>query len=129
MIKDTGLEFDKDGLMPQVSRINIDLLKQFDALAYYKLNPPKILRWEWSKGQILAVIQQNAINMEDKLRTPDEHITRLHAKALLENTETGNSYTLLVSILHVRRVTNNLKSATSTGYDSSGDTIYKVTKR
>jgi anhydro-N-acetylmuramic acid kinase len=69
-----GLEYDDKGTISSSGKINSDLLKELNALEFYKLSYPKSLGFEFVKEIVLPIIESHEISIEDKLATFTEHI-------------------------------------------------------
>ncbi len=67
-------EFDENGKMASRGDINMDLLAQLNALAYYSLTPPKTLGKEWFDKNLSTLITDRSVPVEARMRTMTEHI-------------------------------------------------------
>ncbi|MBN2212871.1 MAG: anhydro-N-acetylmuramic acid kinase [Bacteroidales bacterium] len=74
MCRRMGLEFDDKGRIASGGKINYDLLKQLNALAYYRRESPKSLSREWLETDFLPVIENAGLETATILRTACEHI-------------------------------------------------------
>jgi len=74
LARQTGEEFDKDGIRASKGEINIKLLKELNSLRYYYKKYPKSLSREWFEKEFLPVIEKYRCSVETKLRTLCEHI-------------------------------------------------------
>jgi anhydro-N-acetylmuramic acid kinase len=79
-----GLAFDKDGKLAASGKINIDLLKKLNSLAYYKLKGSRSLGYEDFEKQILPLLKTKTSNV-DLLATFTEHIAQQIAQVLNAN--------------------------------------------
>lgn len=75
-----GKKYDPNGTLARKGKINDDLLKQLNALKYYKQEPPKSLGKEWVLETIFPVLKKSGSNPFDMLRTYTEHISMQIAK-------------------------------------------------
>ncbi len=69
-----GLDYDDKGAISKTGQLNIELLKELNALGYYKKSFPKSLGFEFVKTVVLPMIEKYTIPTEDKMRTFTEHI-------------------------------------------------------
>lgn len=79
-----GLAFDKDGKLAASGKINTDLLKKLNSLAYYKLKGSRSLGYEDFEKQILPLLRTKTSNI-DLLATFTEHIAQQIAQVLNAN--------------------------------------------
>lgn len=68
-----GFEYDEDGHLAKQGQLNRQLLEKLNAQAYYAQKPPKSLGYEWTKANILPLLDP-AEDQRDLLRTAVEHI-------------------------------------------------------
>ena len=87
-----GLAFDKDGKLAASGKINKDLLKKLNSLAYYKLKGSRSLGYEDFEKQLLPFLKTKTSNI-DLLATFTEHIAQQIAQVLNAN----NLKTVLVT--------------------------------
>lgn len=69
-----GLEYDDKGKLSNSGKINSELLKELNALEFYRLSYPKSLGFEFVREIVLPIIESYEISIEDKLATFTEHI-------------------------------------------------------
>jgi anhydro-N-acetylmuramic acid kinase len=69
-----GLEYDNEGKIAQKGKLNLELLNELNALAYYSKPFPKSLGFEFVKEIVLPLIENHSIAIEDKMHTFTEHI-------------------------------------------------------
>jgi anhydro-N-acetylmuramic acid kinase len=69
-----GLNYDDKGEIARSGKINSDLLKELNAIDYYKKPIPKSLGFEFVKEIMLPLIEKYSISIEDKMHTFTEHI-------------------------------------------------------
>lgn len=75
-----GKEYDKDGTMAALGKIDISLLTQLNILDYYKRPFPKSLPNSFGTDVVFPIIQSYSLSVQDKLRTYIEHIsTQIHS--------------------------------------------------
>ncbi|WP_035668221.1 anhydro-N-acetylmuramic acid kinase [Flavobacterium sp. 83] len=77
-----GLDYDNKGIISKTGKINETLLKQLNALDFYKKAFPKSLGFEFVKETVLPLIERFEIAIEDKLCTFTEHVALQIALAL-----------------------------------------------
>jgi anhydro-N-acetylmuramic acid kinase len=87
-----GLAFDTDGKLAASGKINKDLLKKLNSLAYYKLKGSRSLGYEDFEKQLLPFLKTKTSNI-DLLATFTEHIAQQIAQVLNAN----NLKTVLVT--------------------------------
>lgn len=71
-----GIDFDRDGEMARVGKINRSLLEKLNNLEFYSLQGPKSLGREWVEEVVIPLIDKyiSSDNINDKLATFCEHI-------------------------------------------------------
>jgi len=77
-----GLDYDDKGKISRSGKINSELLKNLNDLAFYKKTFPKSLGFEFVKEMVLPIIETYSIPTEDKMHTFTEHIAQQTALAL-----------------------------------------------
>ena len=77
-----GLDYDDKGKIARSGKTNSDLLKELNALDYYKKSFPKSLGFEFVKELVLPLIEKHSISIEDKMHTFTEHIALQTSLAL-----------------------------------------------
>lgn len=77
-----GFDYDDKGNISKSGRLNTDLLKELNALDYYRKSFPKSLGFEFVKEIILPLMEKYTIPTEDKMQTFTEHIAFQTALAL-----------------------------------------------
>ena len=83
-----GLAYDDKGKIAKSGNLNIELLNELNALAYYKKPFPKSLGFEFVKEIVLPLIENYSISIEAKMNTFTEHIAYQTYKALPQRTGT-----------------------------------------
>ena len=68
-----GFDYDNRGKIAASGKVDEVLLKQLNALHYYKLNYPKSLGLEWVHSDIFPLIDSFQLSTKDILRTVVEH--------------------------------------------------------
>lgn len=81
-----GLEYDDKGQIARMGKPDLILLKDLNALEYYKTTFPKSLGFEFVKETVLPLMEQKTISAEDKLHTFTEHIAFQVSEALTSKT-------------------------------------------
>lgn len=74
LANELGKEYDKSGEIAKSGKLNIELLKQLNALSYYKMSSPKSLGYEWVNDNIFSLLKNSDIPTKELLRTIIEHI-------------------------------------------------------
>ena len=64
-----GQDFDEDGQLASSGKINEELLKELNALNFYKKKPPKSLGIEWVNSDVIPLIERYDLEIPDILRT------------------------------------------------------------
>jgi anhydro-N-acetylmuramic acid kinase len=77
-----GLDYDDRGQLAGSGKLNVNLMKELNALDYYKKPFPKSLGFEFVKETVLPLIEKYRIPTEDKMRTFIEHIAIQTSDAL-----------------------------------------------
>ena len=77
-----GFEYDDKGTLSRSGKMNPDLFKELNDLAYYKKAHPKSLGFEFVKEIILPLIENHAIPTADKMHTFTEHLAYQTSLAL-----------------------------------------------
>ncbi|OIQ18846.1 anhydro-N-acetylmuramic acid kinase [Lacinutrix sp. MedPE-SW] len=111
-VSNLGFDFDDKGEIAKSGSINKALLKELNALPFYKKNHPKSLGLEWVNKNIFPLIDSYKLSTPDILRTFVEHIvmqietvinTKTKASILLTGGGVFNSF--LINRINSR--TNN----------------------
>ena len=84
-----GLEYDPEGRNAAKGKVLTEWLQELNALAYYELEAPKSLGFEWVEKQILSRIDLTTGSIEDQLRTIVEHIAMQISNELNNNIGEG----------------------------------------
>lgn len=69
-----GLEYDDKGMLASEGMINEDLLRELNALDFYKQSAPKSLGIEFLNAYIKPILNKYTLSVEDYLATLVEHI-------------------------------------------------------
>ena len=80
------MDYDDKGKIARSGKTNSDLLKELNALDYYKKSFPKSLGFEFVKELVLPLIEKHSISIEDKMHTFTEHIALQTSLALPNKT-------------------------------------------
>lgn len=81
-----GLDYDDKGKIASSGKVDSNLLKELNALDYYKKTFPKSLGFEFVKELVLPLIEKHSISIEDKMHTFTEHIALQTSLALPNKT-------------------------------------------
>lgn len=82
LANEAGKEFDDEGAMASVGKINEQLLNRLNALDYYSKPYPKSLANDFGTDIVFPLIKKSAIDTYDALRTYGEHIVFQLRKAI-----------------------------------------------
>jgi anhydro-N-acetylmuramic acid kinase len=88
-----GWNFDDEGTLARDGNIDLSLLGELNALAYYSQQPPKSMGMEWVSENILPFIAGGKTAIPDLLRTFTEHI----ALQVVRATQDAGNKKLLVT--------------------------------
>ncbi|WP_418264885.1 anhydro-N-acetylmuramic acid kinase [Flavobacterium faecale] len=77
-----GLDYDDSGKIARSGEINEALLKELNALNFYRQKHPKSLGFEFVKEEVLPIMESYEISIKDKLATFVEHVATQTALAL-----------------------------------------------
>lgn len=80
------LDYDDKGKIARSGKVDSNLLKELNALDYYKKSFPKSLGFEFVKEIVLPLIEKYSISIEDKMHTFTEHIALQISLALPSKT-------------------------------------------
>jgi len=73
LMRTTGQEYDKDGLVARSGRVNTKLFNTLNALEYYRLSPPKSLAQEWVDAKFIPLFDGCNDTLNNKIATLTEH--------------------------------------------------------
>ena len=111
-VQQLGFDYDDKGHLASEGKINQQLLKQLNALDFYKKLYPKSLGLEWVEQQIFPLIDQYDLTIKDILRTMVEHVAqqiakitsqKINASVLLTGGGTYNDFL----VERIKALTNN----------------------
>ena len=71
-----GLPYDEDGKIASNSKVDQTLLRQLNALPFYKAAAPKSLGLEWVQQFVFPLLAGAKISVQDKIATFTEHIAQ-----------------------------------------------------
>ena len=89
------LDFDKNGELGRKGKISEKLLKELNAIEYYKKTAPKSLGKEWYTAVFKSITDKHEIDFYDKIRTTYEHIAIQLAKSFNNKTAKTNRTVLI----------------------------------
>ncbi len=69
-----GLDYDRDGLLAAAGKVDAEVLRRLDGLAYYGMGYPKSLANEFGLVEVLPIVAGAGLRVEDGLRTYVEHL-------------------------------------------------------
>lgn len=75
-----GKEWDDRGDLARSGKVEGDLLEQLSSLAFYQLEYPKSLGYEWFKEEVITIMEKSVLSIPDKLCTSVHHIAQQIAK-------------------------------------------------
>ncbi|TQD34342.1 anhydro-N-acetylmuramic acid kinase [Haloflavibacter putidus] len=93
LAKQLGEKFDCDGKLAASGKINQELLKKLDAVAFYQQKPPKSLGIEWVEATILPLLKASNATTANKMATYNAHIST----QIATNLSTSQKTTCLVT--------------------------------
>ncbi len=82
-----GVKYDDGGSLTRTGTVNENLLKQLNALDFYRQIGPKSLGWEWVESEVIPLFEQNRDLVENQLATFCQHVCQQLEKAFPENTQ------------------------------------------
>jgi len=68
-----GKDYDKGGAIAKSGQVNTEVLKQLNALSYYKQKGQRSLGREWIEKNIFPLLEKSNLSLEDKMATALEH--------------------------------------------------------
>jgi anhydro-N-acetylmuramic acid kinase len=80
-----GKDYDKGGAIAKAGQVNIELLNQLNALAYYKQKGQRSLGREWIEKSVFPLSEKSKLSIEDKMATAIEHSAFQIAAVLNKN--------------------------------------------
>jgi anhydro-N-acetylmuramic acid kinase len=80
-----GKDFDDEGKIASTGKINEQLLKQLNAISFYKKLPPKSLGLEWVQQHIFPLIDNYEKDIPSILKTFTEHVAVQIGKVIFKN--------------------------------------------
>lgn len=88
--------YDENGDFAASGKLNKKLLKQLNALDFFKKQPPKSLGFEWFENEFLPNLYAFDCSVEDKLYSVCEHIAEQISK-VVNNQENVSEKTMLIT--------------------------------
>jgi anhydro-N-acetylmuramic acid kinase len=85
LVKNIGLNYDKDGEIARKGLVNNDLLIKLNELGYYSKSAPKSLGTEWLVEYFYPILNSYNLTIEDKLATVSEHLAHQIANVISKN--------------------------------------------
>ncbi len=82
-----GKEFDKNGAMARMGKLDGELLEKLNSLEFYSRKPPKSLGIEWVNAEILPLLEKSGLDVPSILKTYTIHAAIQIANALDDNSE------------------------------------------
>ncbi|MDT0622703.1 anhydro-N-acetylmuramic acid kinase [Croceitalea vernalis] len=89
------LKYDDDGKLARNGKLIPTLLKELNALEYYKLSYPKSTGYEWFTSEIIPLIESHEGTIADKLRTIIQHNCEQISNAITKEQPRKNSQVLV----------------------------------
>jgi len=86
-------EYDKNGALGFLGKLDSQLLKELNQLEYYKKDHPKSLGKEWLIDTFLPTLEKSEISVKDKIRTVYEHIAIQIANAISVKKQSTSIFT------------------------------------
>jgi anhydro-N-acetylmuramic acid kinase len=84
LANDAGKEYDKDGEMASIGKVNNSLLEELNQLDYYNQPYPKSLANDFGTDIVYPLIKKSGISINDALRTYSLHIALQIKNAIAE---------------------------------------------
>ena len=81
-----GKAYDAEGAFAKAGTVNMELLKQLNALSFYDQFPPKSLGLEWVQECVLPILEAAQLPPKAILATFTEHVAMQLAKQFVDNT-------------------------------------------
>lgn len=85
LCKQLGKEYDDQGKIARLGKVNEVLLRQLNGLEFYNQAPPKSLGLEWVKEQLLPLIDAASLSIDDAIATFTTHAAQQIASQFKEN--------------------------------------------
>lgn len=95
LVQKKGFDFDRNGALAKKGKIDLELLKKLNSLAFYNQKAPKSLGKEWVIENIYPTLNKTKISIEDKLRTFTEHAAIQISNTLHKNLNGKNKKILI----------------------------------
>lgn len=92
-----GFEYDDKGALARTGRVGKALQDQLLAQLFYQQLPPKSLSNEFSKDEILPLIDASGLTTEDALANSNAHVTEAIAAAIKPHAQQSHPSRLLVT--------------------------------
>lgn len=92
-----GLHYDEDGRLAASGKVDDVLLRQLNALEFYRTQGPKSLNNRFSEKEVLPLIEKAQLSPEDALRTYTEHVAIQVKEAVLASPAKNNTSSLLIT--------------------------------
>lgn len=93
LAKKLNHEFDKNGALGFLGKLDQELLNQLNNLEYYQKEHPKSLGKEWLIDIFIPILENSEISVKDKIRTVYEHIAQQITKAINKKTPSTSLFT------------------------------------
>ena len=77
-----GKPHDHEGSMAREGQVDEPLLQQLNSLEYYRMPPPKSLGREWFRDRFMPILEDSAIQLNDKMATVVEHLAAQIGKGI-----------------------------------------------
>ena len=90
-----GLPYDKGGQLARRGSLNSPMIKQLNALEYYKLPYPKSTGYEWFVKEVVPIVEHTKDSIENLLHTAIQHITEQLVIQIKSNAAKKNSRLLV----------------------------------
>lgn len=84
-----GKEYDKDGEMARMGKLDADLLEKLNALKFYSLQPPKSLGIEWVNAEVIPLLEKSGLDNSSILKTYTVHVAIQIANALDDDSQSA----------------------------------------
>ena len=92
-----GLPYDDGGRIASSGKVDDNLLRQLNALNFYKRSAPKSLGNEFGTSVIYPMIENADLSVEDALSTYAEHIAQQIKAAIIDNEQAAENKKMLIT--------------------------------
>ncbi len=91
-----GLDYDENGALARIGKVNTEMLTKLNALKYYLLPYPKSIGYEWFVEEVAPIVDATDDTMQNLLHTAVHHIGSKVVQQIKLNSD-GDGKTLFVT--------------------------------